>query len=117
MLLVDGAEAIIPLGGAQVRSAIRVHSSVLTDALDELFRALWDVSVPALAPGGQAEALTADERELLRLLATGIKDGAIARQLGVSPRTVSRKVTALLERMGCTNRLQAGITAARRGWF
>ncbi|MFC4336338.1 LuxR C-terminal-related transcriptional regulator [Salininema proteolyticum] len=119
MLLVDGSEAMIPLGGpGQVAtSALHLRPSVLTDALDELFAATWELSVPAFAADESSLDLDSDERELLRLLATGIKDEAIARRLGVSTRTVSRKVNALLERMGSTNRFQAGVTAAKRGWI
>ncbi|MFC4336341.1 helix-turn-helix transcriptional regulator [Salininema proteolyticum] len=119
LFLVDSDEAAIPLGrpGRSFDSVLLVHSSVLTEALSDLFAALWELSVPAFSADRSAVELSVEERELLRFLAAGIKDEAIARRLHVSPRTVSRRVNALLERMGGTNRFQAGLLAAKRGWI
>jgi len=59
-------------------------------------------------------AASADDR-LLSLLATGLKDEAIARQLGVSLRTVHRRTSGLSESLGARTRFQAGVLAERRG--
>jgi DNA-binding NarL/FixJ family response regulator len=50
------------------------------------------------------------------MLAAGAKDEQIARALGVSLRTVRRRVAALLADLGVRSRFQAGVEAMRRGW-
>ena len=51
------------------------------------------------------------------LLHAGLKDEAIARQLGLSERTLLGRITDLSTRLGATSRFQAGAQAARRGWL
>ncbi len=43
-------------------------------------------------------------------------DGAIARHLGISERTVRRHVGALQERLQASNRVTLATTAVREGW-
>jgi DNA-binding NarL/FixJ family response regulator len=57
------------------------------------------------------------DRNLLTLLAAGAKDETIARQLGVSPRTVTRRVGELLDQLGARTRFHAGVLAERHGWL
>lgn len=54
-------------------------------------------------------------RDVLRLLDAGLKDEAIARQLGVSLRTVQRLVRLASEQLDVGSRFQLGAEAARRG--
>jgi DNA-binding NarL/FixJ family response regulator len=53
--------------------------------------------------------------EILEGLMLGSKDEAMARQLGVSLRTVRRRVADLMTELGATTRFQAGMEAVRRG--
>ena len=58
--------------------------------------------------------------EVERGLVKGVKDAALARQLGVSPRTVVADVGHLLEHLGARSRAEAvfilgGGAALRRG--
>ncbi|MDQ1687374.1 MAG: hypothetical protein QOK42_349 [Frankiaceae bacterium] len=46
-----------------------------------------------------------------------MKDEAIARQLGVSLRTVQRAVQTISLALGVTSRFQLGAEACRRGWI
>lgn len=64
-----------------------------------------------------SRAATETERTLLALFSTGLKDEQIARQLGISARTVRRRSHELLRELGAANRFQAGAEAARRGWI
>ena len=50
-------------------------------------------------------------------LAAGAKDEQIARTLGISLRTVRRRVADLLIELGVDTRFQAGVEAVRRGWL
>ena len=49
------------------------------------------------------------------IVASGAPDATIARQTGVSQRTVERRVRALMDQLGASTRFQAGVHAARRG--
>jgi predicted ATPase/DNA-binding CsgD family transcriptional regulator len=62
-----------------------------------------------------AEALTARELEVLRLLAEGLSDREIATALFLSPRTVSWHVTHLLAKLGVESRTAAVAFAHRHG--
>ena len=63
-----------------------------------------------------ARARTAglDRRDttILTLLAAGASDATIARQSGISQRTVERRVRALMDQLGAGTRFQAGVQAA-----
>jgi DNA-binding NarL/FixJ family response regulator len=48
------------------------------------------------------------------MLAAGLKDDAVARQLGVSKRTLDRRVQELMRNLGAWTRFQAGWLAALR---
>ena len=52
---------------------------------------------------------------MLKLLDAGLKDEAIARQLGVSMRTARRRISSLIAKLGVGTRFQAGLEAARHG--
>jgi DNA-binding NarL/FixJ family response regulator len=78
-----------------------------------LFDQLWGQATPLRL----AEPATVDpETTLINLLASGMKDEAIARQLGVSGRTLRRRIAQVQEQLGATSRFQAGLQAGRRGW-
>ncbi|MET4052720.1 DNA-binding CsgD family transcriptional regulator [Frigoribacterium sp. PvP054] len=59
---------------------------------------------------------TPAERDLLALVAAGATDEVIASQLGISSRTLRRRLHALFDELGASNRFHAGVEAARRGW-
>ncbi|MFI2782686.1 hypothetical protein [Streptomyces sp. ALB3] len=60
--------------------------------------------------------LTEDDLRLLTLLATYPSDEPIARHLGVSVRTVRRRVARIMELLDVQNRFAAGVAAAQLGW-
>ncbi len=70
---------------------------------------------PAGAVSPAASALSLEDRRLLALLAAGLKDDAIARQLGTSPRSLRRRLRHLLDELNAETRFQAGAQASRRG--
>jgi DNA-binding NarL/FixJ family response regulator len=59
--------------------------------------------------------LTNRERDILRLLAQGRENSAIAAELVISPATVKTHVAHLLEKLGLDNRVQAAVFAVRHG--
>ncbi|WP_323184895.1 LuxR C-terminal-related transcriptional regulator [Streptomyces sp. NBC_00193] len=65
-------------------------------------------------PGEDSAEPGEEDRLLLALLVSGLKDEAIARQLGWSVRTMRRRMSRLHDQLGAANRFQAGAVAARR---
>ena len=62
------------------------------------------------------EGLTPGEMEVLRLVAQGIDNRAVAEQLALSERTVANRLSSIYEKLQVNNRTQAALVALRRGW-
>jgi DNA-binding NarL/FixJ family response regulator len=67
------------------------------------------------APATETGMLTAREREVLELVASGLSNRAIGEELGVSEHTVKFHVRSLLDKLGADTRADAVARAARRG--
>jgi DNA-binding NarL/FixJ family response regulator len=96
---------------------VLVGPSALLDGLVEIFEAYWQRSTPLWSTGRRevgGTGLSEEEYEVLQLLAAGLKDEAIARQLGISMRTARRRISSLITTLGVGTRFQAGVEAARR---
>lgn len=107
---------------SQMESAIIVHQSALLDALATLFEAFWGRALPlsiSIEVTRDQEAGRSGEEMalLLALLTAGLTDEAIAQQLGISMRTVRRRIRHLMDHLGVVTRFQAGLQAAKRGWL
>ncbi|MFI9834468.1 LuxR C-terminal-related transcriptional regulator [Streptomyces sp. NPDC051913] len=93
-----------------------IHPSGMLDALTELYEAYWARAEPITGTvPAEDDTFGADDVALLGMLKAGLKDQAIARQLGCSTRTATRRVAAVLTKLGADTRFQAGIKAAARG--
>lgn len=121
LLVVDRTLALLPLlSGADddQPAALLIRPSVLVDSLVALFEALWRAAPPlrleaSTGSGGDEER---EARTVVGLLAAGLGDARIAHTLGVSERTVRRKVATALSLLGAETRFQAGLRAKERGW-
>ena len=112
------AVALLPQEfGTRADRVLVIRQHAMVGALRLLFETLWDraMSVPGL--DGQRLGAANDRRLLLDQLAVGAKDEQIARALGISLRTVRRRVADLLGDLGADSRFQAGVEAVRRGWL
>ncbi|MGW3737191.1 helix-turn-helix domain-containing protein [Streptomyces sp. NPDC005148] len=123
MALADDRLALLPLrpgsGPDPSPSFVVLRRSAILDALAALFEALWAVAQPLRLDGVESEdphALSAEDQLLVSLLTAGLPDEAIARQAGVSHRTLQRRLHALMERADANTRFQLGIYAAAHGW-
>jgi DNA-binding CsgD family transcriptional regulator len=122
LVITDRRRAFLtfPGTGPNGQHAVVVHRSGLLDQLIDLFESFWRMAVPISAweedeidePGRDR-----DSRRLLACLASGLTDEAIAREFGVSERTVGRRIARLQEILGARSRFQLGVQAARRGWL
>jgi len=63
-----------------------------------------------------AEALTARELDVLRLIARGEPNKTIATELGITERTARSHVSKILSKLRLTSRTQAALWAAREGF-
>lgn len=122
MMLVDRRRAIVPLSDVEpgVHSVALIDTSPLLRALVALFEALWQTAIPFSTHKGNSNAKPSFDpasRSLLTLLAAGLKDEAIAHQLGVSRRTVQRRLRLLMDSLGVQSRRQIVLQAARRGYL
>jgi sugar-specific transcriptional regulator TrmB len=122
LLVADRRIAIIPLNLQQPGSPVLlVRSSTLLDALCVLFDMLWDRAAPigiGHAAMGETDTPTArwikEVEDLLPLLAAGMNDKAIAHELGLSLRTLNRRIGDLSKGLDARTRFQAGWLAALR---
>jgi DNA-binding NarL/FixJ family response regulator len=117
-LLEAGAVGYLPktVGLNELLAAIRSTSrgeSVLPPAIAS-------VVVRHLAGEGEPGArpdLTAREMEVLGLVARGLSNHQIARDLGLSVRTVEAHLTHIYDKLDVSSRTEAALLAQRQGWF
>ncbi len=68
-------------------------------------------------PPASSGRLTQRQREVLELLARGLPNKAIGRELGIAERTVKVHVQGLFELLGATNRTHVVARAREGGWL
>jgi NarL family two-component system response regulator LiaR len=76
---------------------------------------LMDEFASGAAPEPDAGGLTSREREVLTLIARGLPNKLIARELSISEKTVKTHVSSILGKLGLTDRTQAALFAVRAG--
>jgi DNA-binding Lrp family transcriptional regulator len=116
LAIADESIALLPLSLTMeglISYAIVVQAPPLILALRALFETLWRQAVP-IPVGGDDEDGPSD-REILTLLSAGLKDEAVARQVGLGTRTLRRRIATLMDELGARTRFQAGSQAALRG--
>lgn len=120
LMIVDGERALLPLHGEGERGDLAsgglllLYPSLLVDALLELFEDRWLRSTPLRfaaepepgAESGEGAGAPALDAQLLSLLMSGLPDKAVATQLGISLRTLQRRIRSLMESTGTANRTQ-----------
>lgn len=114
-VVVDEASAVLDVSAFDPsgHGSALVRTPALVRALAALADHFWDLGSPLQRGSGS----TPERRDqtILALLAAGAPDATIARQTGISQRTVERRVRALMDQLGAATRFQAGVHAARRG--
>ncbi|MDG4861329.1 helix-turn-helix transcriptional regulator, partial [Streptomyces sp. T-3] len=88
-----------------------------TAALQQIQQTLWDHAEELLLtrPAGPPVQLDPAQLQVLRMLGSGMKDDAAARQMNVSVRTYRRHVATILKTLGVSTRFEAGLNAAELG--
>jgi DNA-binding CsgD family transcriptional regulator len=119
MAIYDRRTALVATGPEhRGNGAVLVQGTELLRSLCTLFDQSWAFALELGTPRRRdQEGLTAQEREILRLLADGNTDAMVARNLGISIRTAQRLVADLASRLGARSRFQIGMRAAEAGWL
>ncbi|WP_228484796.1 transcriptional regulator TrmB [Microbacterium cremeum] len=119
MFIADDQMALVPMhsqGEDGGFGALLIHPSGLLDLVISIFEEYWRSAaefLPIAATGSTDDDI---DRDLLRLLLLGVTDAAAASQLGVSLRTIQRRIAELMQRAEVTTRIQLGAEAVRRAW-
>ncbi|MEU9866021.1 helix-turn-helix domain-containing protein [Streptomyces sp. NPDC047971] len=121
MIIADQQFALVPIRPEEPREgAILARGSVLVRSYLGLYEHCWHTATPYgddAAPERGGDGLSEQQRAALQMLASGMKDEKIARNLGVSLRTVSRMLSELMQELGASSRFEAGVRAVRLGWL
>ncbi|WKV72877.1 helix-turn-helix transcriptional regulator [Streptomyces sp. PCS3-D2] len=119
IIVIDRKTAILPIDPKDSRAgAVLMREESVIAAVIALFERLWESALP-LGTSGQRDdqGLTAQERELLRILASGLTDEAAGKRLGLSLRSVRRVMADLMTRLEARSRFEAGVRAVECGWL
>jgi sugar-specific transcriptional regulator TrmB/DNA-binding CsgD family transcriptional regulator len=123
LAIADRSFALVVLPGPVEPGAVVIYASPLLDGLALLFEVLWHDAAALDQRTGDDEdeerrpRLAEEDARILGLLLTGQTDESVARQLGLSLRTVQRRVQRLMAEAGVTTRLQLGWYAHKQGWL
>ncbi|HET6479245.1 MAG TPA: helix-turn-helix transcriptional regulator [Actinoplanes sp.] len=128
LVIFDRAAALLPIWQDRPSSgSLVVHSPALVTALVALFESVWERAEPVSLTrrpdrsdaddGLPASGRDLRTREILRMMAAGMKDETIARILNVSRRTVQQHISDAGSLLGARTRFQIGVLAAKRGWL
>ena len=128
LVIFDRAAALLPIWGDRPSSgSLVVHSPALVTALVALFESVWERAepvslrrrhdLPDAADGLPTSGRDLRTREILRMMAVGMKDETIARILNLSRRTVQQHISDVGSVLGARTRFQIAVLAAKRGWL
>lgn len=108
-----------PQAGVHDTSVLVTEAPELVGLLSRVFTTYWErgLSVDTAMRAGEESAGTAsaDEARLIAALGMGTTDALIAANLGISMRTLQRRIQQLMRRYDCRTRLQLGAELDRRG--
>lgn len=102
----DSAEFLTMLEGVQ-----RGESAMQRQTMSRLLDSLSDFSREPVVE------LTLRELELLKWVAQGYSNKAIAHEMAISPNTVKYHMKSVLQKLSVQNRAEAVATAIRAGWL
>jgi DNA-binding NarL/FixJ family response regulator len=99
---------------AAIRAAAAGESMIAPRVAGSLLTRLRDHG-PREPPAPVRFELTERELDVLRFLVDGHDNAAVGRELHLSPSTIKHHVSAILEKLGAENRVQAAVVAVRHG--
>jgi hypothetical protein len=108
----DDAVMAVATWGDAATDYVLIREPMIVAAFTALFDRSFERALPTVGGHSEGGAAT-DDLQLLRLLGRGLKDESIARYVGLSLRTVRRRVAHLMEVHAAETRFQLGVAAAR----
>lgn len=119
VIIVDRRVALVAADSRNTGTgAVAIENPGTVTLMCALFETVWQSAEPLGAPARPAPGgLTKQQSEVLYRMARGSTDESIAKDLGVSARTVRRIAAGLLGRLGARSRFQAGAHAVQRGYL
>lgn len=119
LIIVDQHWAMVPASAVEGEMALMLfRGGCMVELLTKAFEHCWLMASPmADSSENGGDEPTPQQRVILRAMVSGMKDEAVARELGVSIRTYRRLLAGLMEFMGVESRFQAGAKAMSMGWI
>ena len=117
LIIFDREVAVIPARSDR-QIALLVHEPAVVEFLAGVFERYWSLATPFADRNRASEVKTllSDVRmTIIKLLAEGETDGAIARRMGVSVRTCRAHISKIYEEFGARSRCQLGVLIASSG--
>ncbi|MEV7776664.1 hypothetical protein [Kitasatospora sp. NPDC088351] len=114
MIVIDRKVAIIPASDDMTVAAF-VRDDAVVSYLVHTFEALWERAIPF--PGSREvppQVLSSLRRQIVRLMVQGIGHRVIARNLGLSERTLARHIAEMREDHGVDTLFQLGWKLAQK---
>ncbi|HEX5589950.1 MAG TPA: response regulator transcription factor [Candidatus Limnocylindrales bacterium] len=93
---------------------LRLELAARPDLVERIVADARDLMFGDRLPTGP---LSSRELEVLRLVADGLRNRAIAERIGISEQTIKNHLTSILHKMGVPNRTTAVLYAVRHGWL
>lgn len=110
MMIFDRRVALLAVDPRDLsRGTWEVIDPVAVESLVTLFVRHWGDATDPRTNGVPAVVLTSREKALVGLLAEGYTDAHAAQHLGMSTRSVTYALRALMDRLGVENRFQLGL--------
>jgi DNA-binding CsgD family transcriptional regulator len=114
LAILDKRAALVPLV-PEGHVALLIRDPLLVGVFGALFDVVWETARPYGSKARLEHGSEPMTRQLVELMSAGAKDETIARRLGVSVRTVRRRISELCTQLGAPNRFAAGVAAWRAG--
>ena len=116
----SGVRAVVArqAGEAEILAAIEAVAAGLVAIEPQMMEPILNASAPLVQRGAAepgTEPLTPREIEVLRMLAEGDANKAIAWKLGISEHTVKFHVSSIMGKLGAASRTEAAATGIRQG--
>ncbi|WP_323096424.1 helix-turn-helix transcriptional regulator [Intrasporangium sp. YIM S08009] len=107
LMVIDGRTVVVagPLSETGQPTAWLATRADLLERSRAIFEATWSRSRPGV-PEGMDPPFTPRQCEVARRVVLGVKDSGIARELGISVRTVAADVAQLMQGVGATSRAE-----------
>lgn len=121
MLLQSGVQAILPLDVTPDEIILTIEAIAAglvvlhPEVSNALLRELPESHQPEVLSDALNAPLTPREIEVLQLLATGLSNKAIARQLHLSEHTVKFHISSIFTKLNATSRTEAVTVGMRQG--